>query len=233
MPSEIIQIIEDDPQHALLLDHTIRKAGYRTNIADDGLAGLEDVRRLKPALVLLDVMLPELDGHEVCRRLREDPVTKAIPIIMLSALGTENHRVVGLDLGADDYIAKPFSPQEVVLRIKAVLRRFQRQVDVGEVYLDGDLVLEESRHLVSFRGKSLQLSESEWRILQALARQAGRTVTREELIALLWDDDGLIHEQELERHIRGLAQKFTAAPETDSLVLITPGFGYRLRSPRP
>ena len=232
MPSEIIQIIEDDPQHAQLLDHTLRKAGYRTNIAGCGPTGLEDVSRIKPALVLLDIMLPEVDGHEVCRRLREDPETKAIPIIMLSALGTETHRVVGLDLGADDYIAKPFSPREVVLRVKAVLRRFRRQIDIGEVYLNGALVLEESRHTVSFKGESLQLSEPEWRILQALARQAGRTVTREEMIALLWNDDGLIHEQELERHIRELARKFEAASGTD-LIIISPGFGYLLRSPRP
>lgn len=233
MPLEIIQIIEDDPQHAQLLDHTLRKARFRPTIAYDGLTGLEDVRRLKPALVLLDIMLPELDGHEVCRRLRADAETKSIPIIMLSALGTETHRVAGLDLGADDYISKPFSPREVVSRIKAVLRRFQRQVDIGEVYLNGDLALEESRHTVSFKGKSLQLSELEWRILQALARQAGRTVTREAMIALLWGDDGLIHEQELERHIRGLVHKFAADPETGSPIFVTPGFGYLLRFPRP
>jgi two-component system phosphate regulon response regulator PhoB len=230
MPSEVIQIIEDDPQHAQLLDHTLRKAGYRTNVAHHGLTGLEDVRRLHPSLVLLDIMLPELDGHEVCRRLRADPETKATPIIMLSALAGEEHRTVGLNLGADDYIAKPFSPKEVVLRIKAVLRRSRQSAHSGEVYLNGELLLEESRHRVSFRGKSVELSDPEWQILQALARQPGRTVMRRDLIMLLWGDDGLIHQQELERFIRSLGQKLEAGSETGSLILMTPGFGYQLRT---
>lgn len=230
MPSEIIQIIEDDPQHAQLLDHTLRKAGYRTNVANQGLTGLEDIRRLHPALVLLDIMLPELDGHEICRRLRADPETKATPIIMLSALAAEDHRAAGLDLGADDYIAKPFSPREVVSRIRAVLRRTRGQTDSQEVYLNGELVLEESRHRVSFRGKAVELSDPEWQILRTLARQPGRTIMRRELIMLLWGDDGLIHQQELERHIRALGRKLTTGPEAESLILMTPGFGYLLRS---
>lgn len=232
MPAEIIQIIEDDPQHAQLLDHALRRAGYRTNVANHGTTGLEDVRRLHPALVLLDVMLPELDGHEVCRRLRADPATKATPIIMLSALAGEDHRTVGLNLGADDYIPKPFSPREVVSRIRAVLRRTRRQADSGEVYLNGDLVLEESRHMVLFGGKSVELSGPEWQVLRALAQQPGRTVMRKELIALLWGNDGLIHQQELERHIRALGRKLEAISDAGPVILMTPGFGYQLRPAR-
>jgi DNA-binding response OmpR family regulator len=232
MPAAIIQIIEDDLQHAQLLDHTLRRAGFRTNVANQGLAGLEDVRRLHPALVLLDIMLPELDGHEVCRRLRADPDTMTTPIIMLSALAGEDHRTEGLNLGADDYIPKPFSPQEVVSRVKAVLRRSQRLVDGRDVYLNGELQLEESRHRIAFRGKSIELSDPEWRILRTLAGQPGRTVMRKELIALLWGDDGLIHDQELERHIRALDRKLQSSSEGGSLVLMTPGFGYQLLSLR-
>lgn len=224
----IIQIIEDDPDHASLLDHTLRKARYRTNVAHDGQIGLNDVKRLQPDLVLLDVMLPGMDGHEVCRRLREDHQTQSIPIIMISALASEDHRVTGLELGADDYITKPFSPSEVVSRVRAVLRRTQSRAILKVAHRDGDLVLEENQFVVSFRGRRVMLSAPEWWILWLLARQAGQVVTREELIALLWGEDGLIHEHVLERHVEAIRQKIEDDPAHPAVILTVPGVGYQL-----
>lgn len=229
---EIVQIIEDEPDHARLLEHSLRQARYRTNVAYDGLVGLSDIKRLNPAIVLLDVMLPGLDGHEVCRRLREDPQTQNIPIVMITALTSEEHRVAGLELGADDYITKPFSPREVVSRVKAVLRRGRRPATAREVYLDGELRLEDSRFGVFFRGTHVQLSGPEWWVLRCLAKQAGRVVTREELIALLWGEDGLIHEHDLERYIDAIRQKLEDDPTSPTLIITVPGAGYTLSSLR-
>ena len=123
MAFELIQIIEDEPEHAFLLDHALRHALYRTNIAYDGVTGLCDVKRLGPALVVLDVMLPELDGYGVCRQLRMTPETSGIPILMISALGLPTHRTAGYALGADEYLTKPFSLRELVLHVTALLQR--------------------------------------------------------------------------------------------------------------
>lgn len=213
---EIIQIIEDDPDHARLLDHALRKARFRTNVAYDGEIGMRDVKRLRPAVILLDVMLPGADGYKLCKRFRQDPETQATPIIMITTLGTPEHRVAGLELGADDYITKPFSPREVVSRIKAVLRRARLLADGKETYLDGELVLNENRFIVSLRGKRLQLSAPEWRVLRRLARRAGEVVTREEFVKLLWGDDGLVHDHELYRHITSLREKLEDDPANPS-----------------
>lgn len=229
---EIIQIIEDDPAQAGLLDFALRKARFRTNVAHDGKNGLRDVLRLAPSLVLLDVMLPEMDGHEVCRRLRSDPATQATPIIMISALGSEDQRLVGLELGVDDYIPKPFSPREVVARVRAVLRRGCVQ-EQRRVYLDGALMLEESRFVVIYRGKRIHLSNPEWRMLCFLAERAERLVAKEELQSFLWGEDGLIHERELERVMRELKQKLESGQESSRAIHIIPNIGYRLTSLRP
>jgi DNA-binding response OmpR family regulator len=228
MAMEVIQIIEDDPTHASLLDHTLRQARYRTNVAHDGQIGLSDVKRLNPALVLLDVMLPGMDGHEVCRQLRKDSQTQNIPIVMITALASEDHRVSGLELGADDYITKPFSPREVVSRVRAVLRRGRLPATSREVYLDGELTLEGSCFIVSVRGKRVRLTDSEWRLLRRLAEQAGRVVPREELILLLWGDDGLIHQHELDRLVQRLKRKLEEEAGLGGTIVTVPGIGYQL-----
>lgn len=227
---EIIQIIEDEPAHASLLDHALRTARYRTNVALDGEIGLLDIKRLHPALVLLDVMLPGVDGFEICRRLREDLHTQTIPIILLTALGSEEHRVAGLELGADDYITKPFSLQEVVARVRAVLRRGRLLSRPVTIPLEGALVLEDCGFVVSCCGKSLTLSGPERQILGHLARSVGHVVTREELVALLWGEDGLMHEHELARHVQMLKEKIET--QHAGLIDIFPGVGYRLTSHR-
>lgn len=232
MSLEIIQIIEDDSTQARVLDHALRKASFRTNVAFDGRTGLEDVRRLHPALVLLDLILPGMDGREVCRLLRRDPKTADIPIIMITALGSEDQRVKGLELGADDYMVKPFGPQELLARVKAVLRRARPPAQSVNEGINADLVLEEDRFVALFRGKRVTLSGPEWKILQRLVRQDGQMVPREELTTILWGNDGLIHEHTLDRHIQELSQKLKDDAVCAGSIISAPG-GYRLAALRP
>lgn len=218
MSLEVIQIIEDDHLQASLIDREVRKAGYRTNVAYDGKTGLADVRRLHPALVLLDVMLPELDGHDVCRRLREDRQTQEIPIIMMSALGTEEHKTTGLELGADDYVVKPFGLAELISRIRAVLRRSASHMAVQAGKPQSDLHLEEDQYVALFRGRRVTLAGIEWTILRRLAGSVGNVVMREELVHAIWGQDGLIHDHELERHVNALRQKLGDDPTSPKLI---------------
>ena len=231
MSLEIVQIIEDDVDQASLLDRALRKARYRTNLAYDGATGLEEARRLQPALVLLDVMLPGLDGHEVCRQLRKDPRTESIAIVMVTALGSEDHRVGGLELGADDYIAKPFSPREVVARVRAVLRRARQRALLKEERLGGDLVLEDSAFVVAFKGTRLELSAPEWWILRRLVKQVGEMVTWEELMTLLWGECNPIHEHQLDRYVQGLKRKIEGHPGFPGAIVAARGVGYVFRTP--
>jgi len=231
MSLEVIQIIEDDPWQAGLIDREIRKAGYRTNVARDGQTGLDDVRRLQPALVMLDVMLPGMDGHEICRRLRDDPQTRAIPIIMMSALGTEEHKTTGLELGADDYVVKPFGLAELMSRIRAVLRRSRAQASHRPNGAGADLLLQEDHYVALFRGRRVTLTGPEWHILRRLVSSAGRIVMREELIETLWEKDGLIHDHELERHINALRKKLGDDPVRPTLIAPT-AVGYILTALR-
>ena len=224
MTTEIIQIIEDDSVHAMLLAHALSKAGYRINVASDGAEGLADVERLMPALVVLDVMLPGMDGHEICRRIRDDPRTSTIPIVMVSALAGEDHRVAGLSLGVDDYVAKPFSLREVVARVQAVLRRSNRPT--LEDSPSEDLRFEGSRVMATFRDRRLQLTGREWEVLRRLARRPGESVANEELIALLWGHDGLVHEHEIDRLVRSLKSRLDE--QGDELLELVPG-GCRIK----
>ncbi len=224
----IIQIIEDEPDHARLLDLALRRARYRTNTAHDGRIGLADVQRLRPALVLLDVMLPEMDGHEICRRLKADPQTRAVPVIMMSALGTEDHRLKGFELGADDYVTKPFSSKEVVARVHAVLRRTRLPAVRPETYLNGMVRLEDGRFTVSLQGSHVELDDAEWRILRRLARQDRLIVDREDLMVAVWGEQDPVYDHELERLVLVLNQKLAGLPSAGWTVAALPGIGYRL-----
>ncbi len=228
MSLEVIQIIEDDLTQARLLDVALRKAAFRTNVAHDGQVGVRDVQRLRPELVLLDLMLPGLDGQGVCRLLKSDPATRNIPIIMMTALGDEAHRVAGLEAGADDYLVKPVGEQELVARIKAVLRRIRPPIDEPLAESNGELRLEQDRYDAVFRGKPVTLSGKEWRLLRRLVRSAGSVVPREELATLIWGEDGLIHEHELDRLVGALSAKLTNEQARTDGILPVPGTGYRL-----
>jgi DNA-binding response OmpR family regulator len=225
MTLEIVQIIEDDPDQAALLDHTLRRAQYRTNVAHDGESGLADVRRLSPALILLDVMLPGLDGYDLCRQFREDPLTRSIAIVLLTALGAEEHRVRGFDLGADDYIVKPFSPREVVARVGAVLRRNRGGGEAVESLLDGGLVFERQEVMAFLYGRPLRLTPAEWTVLRTLARAVNRVVTREELATALWGQDEAQGETALRHLVDRIRQRVVDIPTVS--VETVRGVGYR------
>lgn len=231
MALEIVQIIEDEPAHAGLLDHALRKARYRTNISGDGETGLNDCRRLRPALILLDVMLPGMDGHEVFRRLREDRRTHTTPIIMVSALGSlhNDHRAQAIEAGADDYIGKPFSPREVIARVNSILHRSRCVESTLDPEVQDQIKLEERYYRVRFRGRPLELTGREWDILCRLARQPGKVVTREELTALLWGDDDPVHEHELYRQVRSLATKLDGNGRDWGALIAVPNGSFELK----
>jgi DNA-binding response OmpR family regulator len=207
MSLELIQIIEDEPAHAGLLDHYLRQARFRTNIAFDGETGLQDATRMLPSVILLDVMLPRMSGHEVCREVRRTPSLQCIPLIMISALGEEQDRLAGLDLGADDYITKPFSPREVVSRVHALLRRSRRQNVLPSGDPGSPVVVQEQVYVAAFEKKQLTLSGPEVTILRRLASHPGRVVAQEELEGLVWGDPSALHERELDALLRGLRRK--------------------------
>ena len=225
MTLNIVQIIEDEPLHAQLLDHSLRQARYRTNVANDGITGLADVMRLTPSLILLDLMLPGMNGQEVCRRIRSEPATKHIPIMMISALGSDEDRISGIRMGADDYVAKPFSPREVVSRAQALLRRSQALWSTAPSLSGSPVTIKDHCLLVCVFGREFTVSPRELTLLRRLTARPGSIVAVEELIGLLWQDSPLLHEHELERLVRDLSRKtadhFVGSIETFS------GIGYR------
>ncbi|HMW84980.1 MAG TPA: response regulator transcription factor [Nitrospira sp.] len=229
MALEIIEIVEDDQSQAKLLDQILRQASYRTNVAFDGPAGMQDVWRIKPSLIVADDNLPGLTGREMCKRLRQDPSTTHIPIIVMSGFSSEERRAEALDAGADDFIVKPYSGMELLARVRALLRRC-RQSQAQDEELPEDLALTENLYVAVYRGKNLTLSAHEWKALRRLASTVGNVVPREELKSLLWGDDSLMHDGELDRCMQQLNRKLSQdAPLVESIKIV-PG-GFRLSTP--
>ena len=209
MPSDAdVLVVEDEPDIRHLIAHHLGREGFRCREVATGAEALRAVRTSIPDLIVLDLMLPEMGGLEVCRRLRGDAGTAAIPIIMLTAKSDEIDRVVGLELGADDYVAKPFSPKELVARVRAVLRRARPDPTRG-VYREGPIVLDPGRHTVMVRGAPVALTPKEFDLLQVLLEASGRVLSREHLLTRVW---GYAHADEIESrtvdvHIRRLRAK--------------------------
>jgi len=220
-----ILVVEDEPDVVELIEFNLRGAGFEVVSAEDGAEALKKAREHPPALVILDLMLPEVDGLEVCKILRRHPATAAIPIIMLTAKASEIDRVLGLELGADDYVTKPFSPRELVLRVKALLRRgatVEKQEDVLHV---GELVIDIPRHAVIAQGKPVDLTATEFKLLTTLAQRRGRVQSREQLLQDVWEYDSLIDTRTVDTHMRRLREKLgKAACHLDTVR----GVGYRL-----
>jgi two-component system phosphate regulon response regulator PhoB len=185
---------------------------------------LKKARAVSPALILLDLMLPEIDGLEVCKLLRRDPVTAGIPIIMLTAKAAAIDRVLGLELGADDYVTKPFSPRELVLRIRKILDRRKPAAEKRETVRLGDLQVDVAKHLVTWRGKSIDLTATEFKLLTVLVQRAGRVQSRDQLLRDVWEYDNLIDTRTVDTHMRRLREKLgSAAKHLDTVR----GVGYR------
>lgn len=228
MALELIQIIEDGQDQARVMDQILRKASFRTNVAFDGPTGIQDIWRLKPALVLLDLILPGMGGKEICGRLRTDPQTKTMGIVFVTAMTAEDHKIAALECGADDVISKPYSSRELVARVRTVLRRIALEAPQPDEDAENDVVLEEMHYVVSFRGRRVSLTKAEWIVLGRLARTPGKVVPREELRAALWGEDGLSHDRELDLTIQHLDRKLSGDGGAPDLITGVQGTGYRL-----
>ena len=224
---ETILIVDDEPDVVDLLAFNLQKAGYKTITARDGKIALQKARNEMPSLMVLDLMLPQLEGSEVCKQLKADPKTAAIPIIMLTARAEEVDRVLGLELGADDYVTKPFSPRELVARVKTVLRRTQGGGKPSEVLKQGDLTVDSARHEVRVKGKVVELTATEFKLLTTLMERRDRVQTRDRLLTDVWGYEGDVDTRTVDTHMRRLREKLGKAADAIETVR---GVGYRLTS---
>ncbi|MGD0015917.1 MAG: response regulator [Verrucomicrobiia bacterium] len=223
--SETILIVDDEQDVLDLLAFNLQKAGFKTIAARDGATALQKARDAMPALIVLDLMLPQIEGTEVCRQLKVDPKTAHIPIIMLTAKAEEVDRVVGLELGADDYVTKPFSPRELALRVKTILRRASGRSAPTEVFKVGDMVLDLAKHEVTVKGKPVELTATEFKLLTTLLERRGRVQTRDRLLMDVWGYEGEMDTRTVDTHVRRLREKLG---KTADLIETVRGVGYRL-----
>ncbi|HEV8243596.1 MAG TPA: response regulator transcription factor [Nitrospirales bacterium] len=221
-----ILIIEDERDIQDLIRHYLEKDGFRTRTASDGTAGLAAARQEHPDLIVLDLMLPGLDGLELCKKLRADLATALTPVIMLTAKAEESDKIVGLELGADDYLTKPFSPKELVARIKALLRRADRREADPQPYTYGTLSLDTVRHEVKVGEQEVSLTAKEFGLLEQLLRNRGRVLTRDVLLNTVWGYDYHGTTRTVDVHIRRLKQK---APLLNEAIVSVKSLGYKLR----
>ena len=226
MPARVL-VVEDEPDIAEVVRYNLAKVGFEVELEASGDQALEAIRRRPPDLLVLDLMLPGLDGLELTRLLKRQPATAAIPIVMLTARGEEVDRVVGLELGADDYLTKPFSPRELVLRIKALLRRRTAPAAGDEVLQAGSLRLDPAAHRAEIRGREVPLTATEFRLLRLLLERRGRVQTRAKLLADAWGYAEDVDSRTVDTHIRRLRRKL--GPEADRIETVI-GVGYRLRA---
>jgi two-component system, OmpR family, phosphate regulon response regulator PhoB len=224
MMSEKILIVEDEIDVAELLAHHLRGEGFSVEIVTNGRTALTAVKSQTPALIVLDLMLPEISGLDLCRMIKSNPGTSHVPIVMLSARIEEIDRVLGFELGADDYVVKPFSPRELVLRIRAILRRLSQ--DKEQVLLRvGDLVLDRSRHEVKAAERVIDCTATEFKLLAILMERQGRVQERDRLLTDVWGYDSVIDTRTVDTHMRRLRDKLGSH---GSYIETIRGFGYRL-----
>ena len=220
-----IVIIEDERDLAELLAFNLEKEGWQTIIALDGRTGFERVSAELPDMVILDLMLPEMSGTEVCKLLRKQESTASIPIIMVTAKGEEIDRVVGFEVGADDYLVKPFSSRELLLRIKAILRRSNPEVKAEKSLVLGSLTIDPARHRVSVGGEESVLTSTEYKLLFTLAERPGRVQSRERLLQDVWGYSSDADTRTVDTHITRLRAKLGDAGD---MIITVRGFGYKL-----
>jgi two-component system phosphate regulon response regulator PhoB len=230
MAKSRILIVEDDPSLGDVLAYNVGQAGYDVFLSRDGQDGLRQAQLKTPDLVILDLMLPVLDGLDVCRQLRADPVTRDIAILMLTAKAEEADQVVGFSLGADDYVTKPFSVKVLLERVKALLRRRGKDVPNRHISVSQGVVVDRLRHRVTVMDDVVDLTPSEFGLLDTLIRQPGRAFTRDELIDAALGEDTIVLERTIDVHIRSLRKKLRQHAE---LIETVRGVGYRFREPVP
>jgi two-component system phosphate regulon response regulator PhoB len=219
-----ILVVDDEPEAVELVEFNLKQSGFNVVTAEDGAEALAKARAASPDLIVLDLMLPEISGLEVCKMLRRDPDTAAIPIIMLTARAAEIDRVLGLELGADDYVTKPFSPRELILRIKKILHREKSPAAKPTTFHFGELLIDAPRHFVSWRGKPIDLTATEFKLLFVLVERRGRVQSRDQLLREVWEYDSLIDTRTVDTHMRRLREKLGSAAKHLETVR---GVGYR------
>jgi two-component system, OmpR family, phosphate regulon response regulator PhoB len=220
-----VLVIEDEKDLAELLAFNLEKEGYAAQCVHDGKQGLEIAATELPDLILLDLMLPGLLGTEVCKALRKDKRTTLIPVIMITAKGDEIDRVVGFEVGADDYIVKPFSMREVMLRIKSVLRRFEHEAPPQDMLAVGEIVIDKQRHTVASAGVEIELTSTEFKLLLYLAEKRGRVHSREKLLQDVWSYNNAGDTRTVDTHVTRLRGKLGTPGD---IIKTVRGFGYKI-----
>jgi two-component system, OmpR family, phosphate regulon response regulator PhoB len=225
-PDKNILIVEDERDVIDLLTLNLRRAGgFAVSTAADGTVGLQKARAEKPCLIILDLMLPGMSGLELCKILKTERDTSQIPVLMLTARAEEIDRILGLEFGADDYVTKPFSPREVILRIKAILRRSEGQPEQPEITIDG-ISIDPARHRVTVDGKMVHLTSIEFKLLQTLIARRGRVQSRDRLLNEVWGYETVIDTRTVDTHVRRLRSKLG---KSGDVVETVRSFGYRFR----
>jgi DNA-binding response OmpR family regulator len=223
-----VLVIEDDGDIAALITHYLEKGGYAAETVAEGGRALSAARETPPDLVILDLMLPGMNGLEICKALRADTRTAALPVIMLTARGEESERILGLDVGADDYVVKPFSPQELMARVRALLRRSTPQPGTERVLRCGPISVDVERHTVSNEGENVRLTAKEFLLLQYLIEHRGRVLSRDRLLSDVWDYQYPGATRTVDVHVRRLREKL---PFLERALVTVQQFGYKLSEP--
>jgi two-component system alkaline phosphatase synthesis response regulator PhoP len=218
-------VVEDDPDIVELIAHYLKAEGFETTASADGREALERLRAEVFQVVILDLQLPGMDGLSLCREIRADKQTRAVPVIMLTARADEADRVVGLEVGADDYVVKPFSPKELVARVRAILRRLDRNEETAARLSLGDLELDTARHLVRWKGEPVRLTAKEFSLLVALADARGRVLSRQTLLEQVWGYSYAEGTRTVDVHVRRLREKLPGIAER---LITVKSLGYRL-----
>ena len=221
-----ILVVEDEADLVELISYNFKKEGFNVDSAMDGETALSKIKKGRYDLVVLDLMLPGIQGMELCRILRSDPETETLPIIMLTARGEEVDKILGLEMGADDYITKPFSPRELVARVKAVLRRSLGKPSVENVLKAGELVIDKERYTVTIKGKPVKLSAKEFKLLLFLAERKGKVFNRERLLDAVWSDESFVEPRTVDVHIRRLRAQIEEDPAHPKYIKTLRGIGY-------
>jgi DNA-binding response OmpR family regulator len=219
-------VVEDDPNIAKLVQYNLEKNGFTVTVAPAGEDALEIVSKKNFDIVLLDIMLPGIDGLEVCKQIKKKPQYTGVPVIMLTAKGEEVDRIVGFELGVDDYIVKPFSPRELILRIKAILKRAHRKEETLSEFIHfGKISVDIARHVVTLNKKELELTPIEFNLLVLFIRRKGRVQSREVLLSEVWNIDSDITTRTVDTHVKRLRQKLG---KIGDLIETVRGFGYKM-----
>ena len=229
MSEQVVLVIEDEENLLKAIKYNLEKDGYKVQSAMDGEQGLELARQMEPSMIILDIMLPKMDGIEVCRILRRE---SNVPILMLTAKSEEIDRVVGLELGADDYVTKPFSMRELMARTKAILRRYSlsangKATESSKVLKAGKLEVNLTKHVVTLGGELLELKPREFDLLALLVENAGRALTRDQILESIWGQDYYGDTRTVDVHIRWLREKIESDPGNPKRIITIRGVGYR------